>query len=234
MNKTAVVIGATSEIGIEICKKLSEDYSLRAGYRSQEKFEKMLPIWLKLVSSQIDITDEKSVKEFFKVWEIPAVLINNAAININSICEKTELEDFELVMKTNVTGAFLTMKEVIPRMKLNSWGRIINISSIVSDTGAYGASAYAASKAALNSLTKSVAKEVGKYGITVNSIILGYMDTGLIRDVPDNIVDNIKKSTPVKRLGTAKDIASLISYLCSEEASFITGSLISLTGGYST
>jgi 3-oxoacyl-[acyl-carrier protein] reductase len=234
--KTAIVSGASSAIGAAICKSLSESYNIIALYRDKEKYDSFCGdanyhsfcVHLDLEDNLDDIFDSLEEKNI----TFPSVLVNNAGMSINGMCEKFALDDYAKIMYTNVLGTFLLTKAAIPYMKEQKWGRIINISSITATTGAFGASAYSASKGAINSFTKSVAKEVGKYNITANSVSLGYINTGLIRDVPQYVVSDIVTHTPLNRLGRADEVANVVGFLASESSSFITGAVIPVTGGY--
>ena len=236
--KTALVSGASSEIGSAICDSLSESYNVIALYRDKERYEKFcISSSYYYYSYCIHLDLEGSSEELFdwikeKNIPYPTILVNNAGININGLCEKFNQDSFTKILYTNLLGTFNLTKAVIPYMKKENWGRIVNISSITATTGAYGASAYASSKGAINSFTKSVAKEVGRHGITVNSISLGYTNTGMIKDVPDYVVSDIVTHTPLNRLGRAEEVANVVEFLCSKKSSFITGAVIPVTGGY--
>jgi 3-oxoacyl-[acyl-carrier protein] reductase len=208
--KTAIVSGASSAIGAAICKSLSESYNIIALYRDKEKYD--------------SFCGDANYHSFCVHLDLED--------NLDDMCEKFALDDYAKIMYTNVLGTFLLTKAAIPYMKEQKWGRIINISSITATTGAFGASAYSASKGAINSFTKSVAKEVGKYNITANSVSLGYINTGLIRDVPQYVVSDIVTHTPLNRLGRADEVANVVGFLASESSSFITGAVIPVTGGY--
>lgn len=159
------------------------------------------------------------------------VLINNAGVSKSSMSWKMELEDWKETMAINLDAPFLLSKALIPSMRAQNSGRIINISSVVAQTGAIGTAAYAASKAGLIGLTKTVAKELAANGISVNSLALGYFNTGMIDDVPADLQEAIIQSIPQKKLGDPKAVCKTIEWLISEEASYVTGQVLNINGG---
>ncbi len=162
------------------------------------------------------------------------IVINNAGISDSSISWKTSLESWEKTLATNLTAPFLVCKHAIPQMKANKWGRIINISSVVGQTGFIGTSAYTASKAGLIGLTKTLSKELSSSGITANNLALGYFNKGMIRDVPEELRKEIEADIPLKRLGEPEAICNSISYLIQNESDYITGQTINVNGGLYT
>ena len=141
------------------------------------------------------------------------------------------MEIWNEVLGVNLTGPFLCIKHTLPLMRKNNWGRIINISSVVPQLGVPGTSAYSASKSALTGLTKTVSKEVIKNNITVNLIALGYFNTGILFQIPPDIREQIKENIPKHEFGNPEEILNCISYLCGENASYITGQTININGG---
>ncbi|MCC6865845.1 MAG: SDR family oxidoreductase [Ignavibacteria bacterium] len=186
-------------------------------------------------SFKADITSENEVlslienvkKEFGSI----DILINNAGLSINAMTWKMSLKDWNNVLSVNLTGSFLCTKHVIPVMKENNFGRIIYISSVVPQIGVPGTSAYAASKAGIAGLCKTVSKEVIKNNITVNMISLGYFEAGLLFQIPEDIRKQIKESIPIKKFGDPAEISECINYICSEKSSYLTGQSINLNGG---
>lgn len=162
------------------------------------------------------------------------VLVNNAGISINAMSWKYPEDAWQKVLGVNLTGAFHCIRSVLPHMRAAGYGRIVSMSSVVGITGAVGTAAYAASKAGLIGLTKTVAREVAGKGITVNCIAPGYINAGIIRDVPEKMrQESVVPTIPMGRLGGAADIASAVSYLCSPEAGYITGQVLPVDGGFS-
>lgn len=159
------------------------------------------------------------------------VLINLAGLSHGKISWKTDLADWNRVMAVNLTAPFLLARWVLPAMRERGWGRIINISSVVAQTGVAGTAAYAASKAGLMGLTHTLAKEVAANGITVNTIALGYMEAGMIHELTPEMQQEILKRVPKQRLGDAQSLAELIAFLLSPAADFVTSQTLNLNGG---
>lgn len=161
------------------------------------------------------------------------VLINNAGISIDATTVNYDPGAWDRVLKTNISGAFYCCKYCLPPMINQGWGRIINIGSLVGQTGVMGTPAYTASKAALIGFTKTLAREVARKGITVNCISLGYIEGGgLMKTLSDKMADSIMAGIPVGRLGRPEDITGAINYLISDSAAYITGQTININGGY--
>lgn len=182
-----------------------------------------------------DITNEEQVKEMIdsinKRFGKISILINNAGIFKDAVSWKMDKETWDSVLATNLTGAFLCTKYVLPIMREQGFGRIINISSVVGQTGVFGASNYAASKAGLIGFTKAVAREVAMKGITVNCIALGYIGAGMNLRLPEEMREQIRETIPMKRFGTVEEIADTVIFLSSKGAGYITGQVISVNGG---
>jgi len=161
------------------------------------------------------------------------VLVNNAGISINSTTWKYSADAWAKVLDVNLTGAFYCTKAVLPYMIERKYGRIISISSVVGITGAIGTVAYGSTKAGLIGMTKTIAREVAKKGITVNCVAPGYIDTGIMRDVPEDFKNsNVMPIIPMGHLGEAIDIANAIAFLGSDEAKYITGEVLRVDGGF--
>jgi 3-oxoacyl-[acyl-carrier protein] reductase len=139
--------------------------------------------------------------------------------------------DWDLVLQTNLTGAFQMVQQVLPGMMRERWGRIVNISSVVGEMGNAGQANYAASKAGLIGLTKSLAQEVGSRNITVNAIAPGFVETDMTHSLTDEQKQRMLDHTPLKRMGTPEDIAGAVTFLASDYASFITGHVLAVNGG---
>ena len=170
-----------------------------------------------------------SILDRFKKIDI---LVNNAGISIDGTTVKFDPEDWDLVLKTNIYGAFFCSKYCLPSMIEQGWGRVINISSVVGQIGIMGTPAYTASKSGLIGFTKTLAKEVARKGITVNCIALGYIEGGGLMDtLPEKIAEGILAGIPVGRWGKTKEVSSAINYLSSDLAAYITGQTLSINGG---
>ncbi|HJW57338.1 MAG TPA: acetoacetyl-CoA reductase [Burkholderiaceae bacterium] len=160
------------------------------------------------------------------------VLVNNAGITQDATLKKMTLENWQTVMHTNLDSMFNMTRQVLDGMLECQWGRIINISSVNGQKGAFGQANYAAAKAGMHGFTKALALEVARKGITVNTVSPGYLRTKMVMKVPQDILENkILPEIPVGRLGEPHEVASLVAYLCSDEAAFITGANIAINGG---
>jgi 3-oxoacyl-[acyl-carrier protein] reductase len=159
------------------------------------------------------------------------MLVVGAGITRDRVTWKLDLAQWEEVMRVNLTGAFLCCKHVVPDMRSQGWGRVVLISSVVAQIGVAGTAAYAASKAGLFGLTRTLAKEVANSGITVNCLALGYFEEGMMLRLPQEAQTRVLEGIPSRRLGRGLEVGGAVSYLCSEEASYVTGQVIGLNGG---
>jgi 3-oxoacyl-[acyl-carrier protein] reductase len=170
---------------------------------------------------------ENASKEFGRI----EALVNNAGITKDGLAVRMKAADWNQVLSTNLTGAFFAIQQVLPGMMRERWGRIVNISSVVGEMGNAGQANYCASKAGLIGLTKSLAQEVGSRNITVNAVAPGYIETEMTHGLPEALKTKMIDHTPLKRMGTAQDVAHAVRFLVSEEASFITGHVLDVNGG---
>lgn len=183
----------------------------------------------------VDITDQKAVQEVIN--EVTKdnhnidILVNNAGITKDNLIMKMTDQEFRKVIEVNLTGSFICTKAVIRNMIKNRWGRIVNISSVVGLFGNAGQANYSSSKAGLIGLTKSTAKEVASRGITVNAICPGFIQSEMTDKLSDKVKQAYMDNIPARKFGEAKDVANLVSFLVSEEASYITGEVIRVDGG---
>jgi 3-oxoacyl-[acyl-carrier protein] reductase len=169
----------------------------------------------------------KAGKEFGRV----DILVNNAAITKDGLAVRMKQEDWDAVLATNLTGAFVAVQQVLPGMMRERWGRIINITSVVAEAGNAGQANYAASKAGLIGLTKSLAQEMASRGITVNAVAPGFIDTDMTQGLAPELKEKVLAAIPLKRLGTPGDVAAAVKFLASEEAGYITGHVLKVNGG---
>lgn len=182
--------------------------------------------------SRVDVTDEAQVKTWIDTVAGDGQqlsLINCVGVNYNSMLHKSETENWMRVIDTNLKASYLLMKHIIPHMRNSKFGRIVCLASVVPQIGVSGTSAYSASKSALWGLTRSTALENAKYGITVNTINLGYFDIGMILEVPSEILSGIINRIPMARLGDPSNILNAVKFLI--DSDYITGSQINLNGG---
>ena len=231
-----LITGASGGLGSSIA-----EYFVNLNYNLVLHHNKNLP---KLDESEnvlhvkADLTIEKEVEHLLdraqnKFGHVD-IVINNAGISESTISWKTSVESWEKTISTNLTAPFLVCKHFIPQMKNRKWGRIINISSVVGQTGFIGTAAYTASKAGLIGLTKTLSKELSSSGITANNIALGYFNKGMIRDVPDNLKQEIEQTIPLKRLGEPASINHTIAFIIDDASNYLTGQTINLNGGLYT
>jgi 3-oxoacyl-[acyl-carrier protein] reductase len=183
---------------------------------------------------EIDMTSADSIKAAFaKSKEIGRIdiLVNNAAITRDGLAMRMKADDWNAVIQTNLTGAFLAIQQVLPNMMRERWGRIVNISSVVGESGNAGQSNYVASKAGLIGLTKAIAQEMGSRGVTANAVAPGFIDTDMTAVLPAEVKEKLLATIPLKRFGMPDDVAAAVRFLCSEEAGYITGHVLDVNGG---
>jgi 3-oxoacyl-[acyl-carrier protein] reductase len=239
-NRVAFVTGASRGIGRAITLALG-----RAGFaivaaattieENQEFAEELRALGGEPMAVNLDLRSSESVKEAFtrtiKAKGRIDVLVNNAGITRDGLAVRMKQADWDAVLQTNLNGAFLAIQQALPGMMRNRWGRIINISSIVGQAGSAGQVNYAASKAALIGMSKSLAQELGSRSITVNVVAPGYIDTDMTKDLPEERKQKILAAIPLERIGTAEDVAAAVRFLASEEAGYITGQVLAVNGG---
>ncbi len=236
--KVALVTGASRGIGKAIAKGLyNNGADLICVSRSLDALEVMkseikdeFPSEQKIDIHSVDIAKSSEIDDF--LTELPSIdiLVNNAGITRDSLLMRATEEDWNNVINTNLTASFKITKAVIRAMMKNKWGRIINISSVVGLMGNPGQTNYAASKAGLIGFSKSLAKEVGSRGITVNAVAPGYIETDMTEKLTDEQKEAVLKNVPIKRLGTVEDIAEMVLFLASQ-GDYITGQVFSVDGG---
>lgn len=223
-----------------MCKKLCDDgYHVVANYRNKEKADewnkKMESEGYKIELFEGDVCSYDSMTNMIRQIEEKIggvdILVNNAGITRDGRFAKMTLEDWKAVIDTNLNSVFNCTRNVIEGMIARNFGRIINISSVNAQRGQFGQTNYSAAKAGMHGFTKTLAMEVAKYGITVNTISPGYIATDMVMAVPEKVRDAIVAQIPVGRLGGTHEVAHLVSFLASDATSFITGANYSINGG---
>jgi 3-oxoacyl-[acyl-carrier protein] reductase len=239
-NKTALVTGASQGIGEAIAKLLARQGArVVVAARNEEKL-KSLAAYIDAGGGcarplALDVSQPETFGERLK--SLPSdfgeidILVNNAGITADNLLARMSLDDWERVLRTNLTGAFALSKEVIRGMMKRRWGRIINVSSVVGMMGNAGQANYAASKAGLIGFTKSLARELGSRSITVNVVAPGYIETAMTDALPEASRESLTGSIALKRLGTVDDVAAAVLFLASEEAGYVTGHTLNVSGG---
>lgn len=239
-NRVAIVTGGGQGIGKKICLRLAENEAKVAVFDvneelSQEVVKKIKAKGGDALAVKVDVAKYEEVNEAtrqvidkFKGIDI---LINNAGITKDNLLLRMKEEDWNRVLQVNLNGAFNCLKAVLRYMMRQKYGRVVNISSIIGIRGNIGQANYSASKAGIIGLTKSAAREVGRYGITVNAVAPGFIDTAMTRRLNKEAVDAIVSQVPLQRMGKSGEVASLVTYLVSEKAAYITGEVIKIDGG---
>jgi len=236
MSRVAIVTGGTRGIGEAISLALRDmGYRVAANYAGNSERAKAFTDATGIPSYAWDVGNHEACLEGCARVEadlgaIDAV-INNAGITRDGVMLKMTFEDWNEVMRINLGGCFNMAKATFPGMRERGWGRIVNIGSINGQAGQYGQVNYAAAKSGIHGFTKALAQEGARYGVTVNAIAPGYIDTDMVAAVPPAVLEKIVARIPVGRLGHAQEIARGAAFLCSEDAGFVTGSTLSINGG---
>lgn len=236
MNRIAIITGGTRGIGRAICEMLQGDgFTVVANYGGNDDKARAFTEETGIPAYKWDVGDHEAclagcAKVAEDVGPVDAV-VNNAGITRDGTLMKMNFDDWNEVMRINLGGCFNMAKACFPGMRERSWGRIVNIGSINGQAGQYGQVNYAAAKSGIHGFTKALAQEGARSGITVNAIAPGYIDTDMVAAVPDAVLEKIVAKIPVGRLGQASEIARGVSFLCSEEGGFVTGSTMSINGG---
>jgi len=237
-NQAVIVTGGTRGIGKAITTRFIESgATVIAIYRSDLKSAEALKDQLgeKLIIKQLDVSDFGACESFFeelKGMDLDVkVLVNNSGIRRDGLLPMMKEEQWDSVINTNLKGTFNMSRFAVNHFLRNRYGRIINIASIGGIIGLPGQTNYSASKAGQIAFSKSLSKEVAKKNITINNIAPGFIETELIADLPEEQVKEYKKQVPMKRFGTSKEVADTVLFLASQEAAYITGSTIEITGG---
>ena len=240
VNKIAIITGASRGIGKTIAKQLASlGVKIQLVARNEENLANINNIINNMgYESDYSICDTSDLYSFQEIVDITVqkwgsidILINNAGITRDNLILRMSEKDWDTVINTNLKGYFNGIKAVSKTMLKNRYGRIINISSVIGQIGNAGQSNYAASKAGIIALTKSIAKELGSKNITINSIAPGYIQTDMTEQLNEQTKNILIKSIPLKRLGHSEDVANIVCFLASDLANYITGQTFNVDGG---
>jgi 3-oxoacyl-[acyl-carrier protein] reductase len=236
----ALVTGASQGIGRTCALRLAkEGATVAAAARNQEKVNELIheitDAGGKAAAFALDVADEDQVKSTIKsaIAQLGKIdiLVNNAGITRDQLVMRMKRADWDAVLQTNLTSAYLCIQQVIGSMLKQRWGRIINITSVFGQMGQAGQANYAASKAGLIGLTMAIAREVGSRNITCNAVAPGFIETAMTAGLGDEFKQTAAKQIPLGRVGSPEDVASAVAFLASDEASYITGHVLNVNGG---
>lgn len=239
-NRIAFVTGASRGIGRACALALSE-----SGARvvlAARNLDKLEEVAVEIRSAgreafvvEVDLSSANSIRDAFsqsaKDFGPAEILVNNAGITRDGLAVRMKHEDWSAVIDTNLTGSFLCIQQVLPAMMRARWGRIINITSVVGEMGNAGQANYAASKAGLIGLTKTLAQEMGSRGITVNAVAPGFVETDMTGVLAAETKEKMLANIPLRRIGQPDDVSAAVRFLASEEAGYITGHILDVNGG---
>ncbi|MBK6358273.1 MAG: 3-ketoacyl-ACP reductase [Betaproteobacteria bacterium] len=239
--KVAYVTGGMGGIGTSICQRLAQDgYTVVAGCgpnspRKDRWLAEQKALGFDFIASEGNVSDWDSTKAAFdkvkaEVGEID-VLVNNAGITKDGQFRRMSIDDWKAVIDTNLNSLFFVTKQVVDGMLDRGWGRIINISSMNGQRGQFGQTNYSTAKAGMHGFTMALAQEVAAKGVTVNTVSPGYVGTEMVRAIREDVLEKIVATIPVKRLGEPQEIASIVSWLASQQSGFTTGANFSCNGG---
>jgi acetoacetyl-CoA reductase len=236
MSRVALVTGGTRGIGAEISRALkAAGRTVVASYAGNEAAARDFAAETGIRVMKFDAGDfaqcEDAVRRIASDVGVISILVNNAGITRDGTLAKMTRDMWDAVIDTNLGSCFNLCKLTFDGMRAEKFGRIVNIGSINGQAGQYGQVNYAAAKSGIHGFTKALAQEGARFGITVNAIAPGYVDTDMVRAVPADVLQKIVARIPVGRLGRAEDIARGVAFLTADEADFITGSTLSINGG---
>lgn len=240
-NRTALITGGIGDLGTEICHFLAKQGAkiIAVDYLAPEKTldwqEQQKKAGFDFTYARADITDfdscAKMIADVEKRIGSIDILVNNAGINRDALLQKMSPEQWHAVINTDLNGLFNMTKQVIDGMCDRGYGRIVNISSVSAQLGQFGQTNYSAAKSGVHGFTKSLAREVARFGVTVNTVSPGFIESKMVSKIPDKVREQILLQIPVGHAGKPFDIARTVGFLVAEESAFITGANISVNGG---
>lgn len=236
MARVAIVTGGTRGIGEAISIALqAQGRKVIANYGGNDAKAKAFTEATGIPAVRWDVGDHQATLDAIAAIEADHgpvdIVVNNAGITRDAVLHRMSFDDWNEVMRINLGGCFNLAKATFPGMRERGWGRIVNIGSINGQAGQYGQVNYAAAKSGIHGFTKALAQEGAKYGVTVNAIAPGYIDTDMVAAVPAPVLEKIVAKIPVGRLGHAEEIARGVAFLTSDDGGFVTGSTMSINGG---
>ncbi|MDR1005333.1 MAG: beta-ketoacyl-ACP reductase [Bacteroidales bacterium] len=234
-NKIAIITGGSAGIGAATAVKFAKEGATVVLWDLDEARGNALASQLGAMFQKVNTAKFDEVEAAAKIvaekYGRIDILINNAGITRDATLKKMTIEQWQQVIDVNLTGVFYCVKAVSEYMVANGYGRIVNASSVVGLYGNFGQTNYVATKAGLIGMTKTLARELGKKGVTVNCVAPGFIATEMVAKMPENVIDSMKAKVPLARLGKPEEIANAYCFLASEEASYINGHTLSVDGG---
>jgi 3-oxoacyl-[acyl-carrier protein] reductase len=239
-NRTAFVTGASRGIGRAVALRLAKTGAKIVVASNEPENNDLVTGEIRAAGGEafpvfLNLTSPESIKEAVGMALKEAgridILVNNAGVTKDGLAMRMKKEDWDFVLSINLTGAFLALQLVLPGMLKERWGRIINMASVVGQSGNPGQANYVASKAGIIGLTKTLAQELGSRNITVNAVAPGFIETDMTAKLPQEVRERMLAATALKRGGTPDDVAAAVAFLASDEAAYITGHVINVNGG---
>jgi 3-oxoacyl-[acyl-carrier protein] reductase len=240
LNRIAMVTGASRGIGRACALELARSgarvaLSARQVDKLEEVAGEIRAAGGEAFVAPMDLSSPESIKDAFamvaKDFGSISILVNNAAVTRDGLALRMKPADWDAVIQTNLTGTFYCIQQVLSPMMKERWGRIVNVSSVVGESGNAGQSNYVASKAGVIGLTKALAIEMASRNVTVNAVAPGFIDTDMTAVLKDDLKASVLANIPLKRFGKPEDVAAAVRFLCSEEAGYITGHVMDVNGG---